>query len=86
MAFIRPQMPSPLGRPAGPVMPPQAPVVQGGMGQGQIPQDPRMQPPVVQGPRMLGSFKKGGKVKKTGAYKLHKGEKVIPLSSLAHAK
>lgn len=28
--------------------------------------------------RELRSFKKGGKVKKTGKYKLHKGEKVIP--------
>lgn len=28
--------------------------------------------------RVMGSFKKGGKVKKTGLYKLHKGEKVIP--------
>lgn len=27
---------------------------------------------------LLGSFKKGGKVKKTGNYKLHKGEKVVP--------
>lgn len=27
---------------------------------------------------LLGSFKKGGTVKKTGAYKLHKGEEVIP--------
>ena len=27
---------------------------------------------------LLGSFKKGGIVKKTGAYKLHKGEEVIP--------
>jgi len=26
----------------------------------------------------LKSFKKGGKVKKTGVYKLHKGEKVVP--------
>lgn len=26
---------------------------------------------------VLGSYKKGGKVKKTGLYKLHKGEKVI---------
>lgn len=31
---------------------------------------------------LLGSFKKGGHVKKTGAYLLHKGEKVIP----AHKK
>ncbi len=26
---------------------------------------------------VLGSYKKGGKVKKTGLYKLHKGEKVL---------
>lgn len=30
---------------------------------------------------ILGSFKKGGKVKKTGAYLLHKGERVIPSST-----
>jgi hypothetical protein len=29
------------------------------------------------GMRMLGNFKKGGKVKKTGLYKLHKGERVL---------
>lgn len=28
---------------------------------------------------VLGSFKHGGKVQKTGLYKLHKGEFVIPL-------
>lgn len=27
--------------------------------------------------RVLGSFKKGGRVKKTGCYRLHKGEYVI---------
>ena len=27
---------------------------------------------------VLGSFKKGGTVKKTGVYKLHKGEEVVP--------
>jgi hypothetical protein len=27
---------------------------------------------------LLGSFKKGGHVKKTGIYKLHKGEEVVP--------
>lgn len=27
--------------------------------------------------KLRGSFKKGGKVKKTGAYKLHKGERVL---------
>lgn len=26
----------------------------------------------------LGSFKKGGRVRKTGKYKLHKGEQVVP--------
>jgi hypothetical protein len=26
----------------------------------------------------IGSFKKGGRVPKTGTYKLHKGEKVVP--------
>lgn len=26
---------------------------------------------------VLGSYKKGGKVKKTGLYKLHKGERVL---------
>lgn len=28
---------------------------------------------------VLGSFKKGGKVKRTGCYLLHKGEKVVPV-------
>jgi hypothetical protein len=28
--------------------------------------------------KVIGSFKKGGKVKKTGLYKLHKGEEVLP--------
>lgn len=35
---------------------------------------------------ILGSFKKGGKVKKTGLYKLHKGEKVIPVKALKTVK
>jgi len=30
------------------------------------------------GTRFLGSKKKGGKIKETGLYKLHKGEKVVP--------
>lgn len=36
---------------------------------------------------ILGSYKKGGKVKKTGIYKLHRGERVMPtkLSSLVKA-
>lgn len=34
----------------------------------------------------LGSFKKGGKVKKTGAYKLHKGEVVVPAKTVKKAK
>ena len=32
---------------------------------------------------VLGSMKHGGKVKKTGLYRMHKGENVMPLSSLA---
>jgi hypothetical protein len=28
---------------------------------------------------IIGSFKKGGRVKKTGAYILHKGEHVVPV-------
>ena len=35
--------------------------------------------------RYMGSFKKGGRVKKTGLYKLHRGETVIPLSRLVKA-
>lgn len=31
----------------------------------------------MQRPRLIGSFKRGGRVKKTGAYKLHKGETVL---------
>jgi hypothetical protein len=33
-------------------------------------------------PRVLGSFEKGGDVEKTGVYKLHKGEKVVPKSKV----
>lgn len=46
------------------------------------------QAPVGRSPRslILGSMKKGGKVKKTGLYKLHSGEKVVPLSSLRRAR
>ncbi len=33
-------------------------------------------------PKLQGSFKKGGKVKKTGAYKLHKGEKVMTVKAV----
>ena len=29
-------------------------------------------------PRQLGSYRKGGQIKKTGLYKLHKGEVVVP--------
>lgn len=35
---------------------------------------------------LQGSFKKGGKVKKTGAYKLHKGEKVITAKAVKAKK
>src|ERR1700733_507664 len=33
----------------------------------------------------LGSFKKGGKVPKTGVYKLHEGEQVVPKAQVALA-
>lgn len=78
----------PPGRPMGPF--------QGGMG-GRPIADPRFSPPQqyggqqpiadprFSGPRMMGSFKKGGKVKKTGLYRLHRGERVVPLSTLAKA-
>jgi hypothetical protein len=33
--------------------------------------------PILQGKPVLGSFKKGGVAKKTGLYKLHRGEKVM---------
>ena len=36
--------------------------------------------------RLLGSFKKGGKVKKTGKYKLHKGEVVVPAKKVKKMK
>lgn len=43
--------------------------------------------PPDQGMRpLLGSFKKGGKVKKTGNYKLHKGERVISLKKAMKGK
>lgn len=35
---------------------------------------------------LLGQFKKGGMVKKTGAYILHKGEKVIPSKKVKKMK
>jgi len=37
-------------------------------------------------PGVLGSFKKGGKVKKTGKYKLHKGEMVVPAKKVKKMK
>lgn len=36
----------------------------------------------IAGRPVLGSFKKGGKVKKTGLYKLHAGEKVTSLKQM----
>jgi hypothetical protein len=30
------------------------------------------------GMNLLGSFKRGGRVKRTGIYRLHRGERVIP--------
>tara|TARA_R110002012_G_scaffold184222_2_gene350784 strand:+ start:9059 stop:9496 length:438 start_codon:yes stop_codon:yes gene_type:complete len=37
-------------------------------------------------PEVLGGFKKGGNVKKTGLYQLHKGEKVIPAKDVKKNK
>lgn len=37
-------------------------------------------------PNVLGNFEKGGTVKKTGLYKLHKGEKVIPAKKTERKK
>jgi hypothetical protein len=37
--------------------------------------------PILQGTPVLGSYKKGGKVKKTGVYKLHRGETVAKLTT-----
>lgn len=34
---------------------------------------------------VMGSYKKGGKVKKTGVYKLHKGEKVVTKKAVKKA-
>lgn len=35
---------------------------------------------------LAGSFKKGGRVKKTGVYRLHKGEKVIPANKVKRSR
>lgn len=39
----------------------------------------QMQPAATRATKPLGSFKKGGTVSKTGTYKLHKGERVVPV-------
>ena len=43
-------------------------------------------PLAVAGVRKLFHFEKGGKVPKTGAYKLHKGEVVIPAKMVGKIK
>lgn len=57
------------------IMPPNRPVSMPMRG----PMPMQSTPPVRGGGplRVMGSYKKGGKVNKTGAYKLHKGEKVV---------
>jgi hypothetical protein len=85
---IRRPMPGPSGPPMGNGGQPIAPAGQPQMGQPAMGagfggmRDPRINPMQP----MLGSFKKGGKVKKTGKYLLHKGEKVVKVSSLARAR
>lgn len=70
-------MPSPI-RPGqeGPELPIESPI--------QAPGRMGMRQPMPRSP-YYGMMKKGGKVKKTGLYKLHRGEHVIPLSSLVKA-
>ena len=53
---------------------------------GRQPRTPMRSPGSPFAGRYLASMKKGGKVKKTGLYKLHRGEKVVPLSSLRMAR
>jgi hypothetical protein len=89
-------MPPRFQGPAG-GMPPR-PVPGGLMGAGGMPTATPARPIEV-GPRpggpLMGSFKKGGKVKKTGVYKLHAGERVLnkkqtaklaPIAMLLRAK
>ena len=38
------------------------------------------------GLRILGELKKGGMIKKTGVYKLHKGEMVVPVKNVEKVK
>lgn len=63
----------PVGRPMGGPAP---------SGLGGAPARPIIRPAMP----ILGSMKHGGKVKKTGLFRLHKGENVVPLSSLRRAK
>lgn len=67
----------------GPVGPPmRTPVAPPGTG-GFTPGGPQLPRPVSGMRRpILGSFKKGGKVKRTGLYQLHSGEKVVPRGGL----
>jgi hypothetical protein len=75
-----PVMQPPAGRPiaapiSGPVVPQRPPV---GTLNGQVPMSPPLAPMASRPLRSMGSFKKGGKVKRTGLYKLHAGEEVVP--------
>ncbi len=72
----RPAMPTRFQGPAG-GQPPVAPVGRPAMPVPRAtPQGPMQAGPTPNGP-LMGSFKKGGKVKKTGNYKLHAGERVL---------
>jgi hypothetical protein len=80
----------------GPMLP--TPIGTGGFYPGSVNVSPRpisrqMQPqmgagryPMMGARPILGSFKNGGKVKKTGLYKLHAGEKVTSLKQLMGGK
>jgi hypothetical protein len=54
-----------------------APGIPQGVAQGGVPYANAAGPSRAGASPLLGQFKKGGKVKKTGNYKLHKGERVL---------
>jgi len=70
----RPVQPVQYPRPVSPIMPPSSPVAPIGIGGEQQINTPVARP---LGRPILGQFHKGGKVPRTGAYQLKKGEHVI---------
>jgi hypothetical protein len=68
----------PIRRPMPGPMPVGQPIQQGGGAQAPMRPFGRPAGPME---RPIASMKKGGKVKKTGTYKLHKGERVVKAKS-----